>query len=163
MNRIHSFFLIIVGFLVISCSSSNSSNEAQSEEVSETQPESSEDVSELSYSDVIQRVFNDEGEGVEWHGEALPNDLIEFLDLSGSGVCGESDCGIEFTLKNNSDRTIVAIARGDYDIKGDQGYIARKYTIEAGASLSMGCSHLCYEGEAYPFRRSIVGSEYLEE
>lgn len=151
-------------FLVILCLISSCSNSSQQAENTETDEASAgvapKEVNDLTYREVVDLVFKDEGEGIEWHGEALPNELSTFLIIEEGEPCGENNCGKNVTIRNTSDKTIVAITRGDFDINGEQGYIARKYTIAAGQALSMGCSHLCYQGEGFPFSRTVVGSEY---
>ena len=119
------------------------------------------DVSELTYQDVTEMVFSDEGERIEWHGEQLPNDALEYLAFKQEGKCGENGCGDALYLANTSvDKTIAAVVKGAYNINGDVGYIARKYIIPAGKQLSVGCSHLCYDGQAYKFDREVVSSLY---
>ncbi len=153
---------LILSFLCLIFSCSNPSQQAEnSGSDKSTTAEEPKKVNDLTYREVVDLVFKDEGEGIEWHGEALPNDLTSFLVIEEGGPCGENDCGKFVTIRNTSEKTIVAITRGDFDINGEQGYIARKYTIAAGQVLSMGCSHLCYQGEGFPFSRTIVGSENL--
>lgn len=156
---IHLFLFILC--LLFSCS--NPGQQAENAETGKTADSAEpKKVNDLTYREVVALVFKDEGEGIEWHGEALPNELASFLVIEEGGPCGENDCGKTVTIRNTSDKTIVAITRGDFDINDEQGYIARKYTIAAGESLSMGCSHLCYQGEGFPFSRTVVGSEHSE-
>lgn len=153
-----SFFVLL---LIFGCSQS-SPNSGNSESTAEATTDELKDVNDLTYQDVVSLVFQDDGEGVEWHGEALPNDLKEFLIIEEGPPCGENDCGKSVTIRNTSDKTIVVITRGDFDINAEQGYLARKYIIVAGETLSMGCSHLCYQGESFSFVRAVVGSESLD-
>lgn len=150
-----SFFVLL---LIFGCSQSSPNSESTIESITDELK----NVNDLTYQEVVDLVFQDNGEGVEWHGEALPNDLKEFLIIEEGSPCGENDCGKSVTIRNTSDKTIVAITRGDFDINAEQGYLARKYVLVAGETLSMGCSHLCYRGEAFPFARMVVGSEYSE-
>ncbi|MDW3193790.1 MAG: hypothetical protein R8G66_15570 [Cytophagales bacterium] len=155
-------FIVLYALMVLSgCSGSNQNNDS-SAVASEVPSEELKNVNDLTYMEVVELVFKDEGEGVEWHGEALPNELKEALLIEEGGPCGEHDCGKIVNIRNTSDKTIVAITRGDFDINEEQGYLARKYTIPAGQTRSMGCSHLCYRGEAFPFPRTIVGSAYSD-
>ena len=160
-ESIPRFIFLYVLFVLSGCSGSNQ-NKDSSAVASEASSEELKDVNDLTYMEVVELVFKDEGEGVEWHGEALPNEMKEALVIEEGGPCGEHDCGKTVSIRNTADKTIVAITRGDFDINDEQGYLARKYTILAGQTLSMGCSHLCYRGEAFPFRRAIVGSEFSE-
>ncbi len=156
-----SYLLLFLFCAVISCTQTKNTEDSEQATEAETEP-NTQDASELTYSDVVAMVYDDEGERIEWHGEEMPNDLTSFLAVSEGDPCGENDCGKRLTLSNSSDQSITVIMRGDYDIEGDQGYIPRKYVIEGGDNLLIGCSHLCYGGSSYPFPRTIVSSEYTE-
>jgi len=147
--------LLVFSFLIVTASCTPTGKE------SNDTTEEKEDVSELTYQDVTEMVFSDEGERIEWHGEQLPNEAMDYLSFKLEGKCGEDDCGDALYLTNiHVDRGITAIVKGAYDINGDVGYIARKYIVPAGKQLSVGCSHLCYDGKAYKFDREIVSSVY---
>lgn len=160
MSRYSSFFLLIAFMGLTSCNQAPKSNESADTHVEKSAPQ---DVSQLTYQDVVTLVYDDEGEGMEWHGEEMPNSLKELLAIEEGAPCGEGNCGKRLSLHSSGDRTMTVIIKGDYDIKGDQGYIPRKYVIEPGQSMDIGCSHLCFGMEAIPFYRSIVGSAYPEE
>lgn len=154
--------LFLVGSVLISCSTSSSNTESEKTEAA-ADTTSAKDVSQLTWRDVVAMVYDDQGEGIEWHGEEMPNELTELLVISEGDPCGENDCGQRLSLINVSNRSITTIIRGDYDIEGDQGYIPRKYVIASGDTLMIGCSHLCYNGKGYEFPRTIVASAYTEE
>jgi hypothetical protein len=159
-------FTLLFCTLLISCSSStNSENNNSDEEAPEekTPETTNKDLSELTYRDVVDLVFKDQGEGVEWHGEEMPNTLISLISIGNEGDCGEGDCGKSMYISNtDSTKSIEVIMKGAYDLEGDIGYIARKYILSPGEKLSIGCSHLCYDGKSYLFDRKIVGSAYIE-
>lgn len=159
-------FPLLICTLLISCSTSTTGeNENSGEAVdNEKTPESTKkDLSELTYRDVIGMVFKDQGEGIEWHGEEMPNTLIESIVINSEGICGDGDCGKTMYITSlDSTKSIEIIMKGAYDLEGDIGYIARKYTLSPGEKLSIGCSHLCYDGKNYLFDRQVVGSTYVE-
>ncbi len=160
----HFFYILIPVFILVSCSQSAQKNDAEeTEETNEELTASTKGVDQLTFQDVVAMVYDDEGEGIEWHGEEMPNDLIEFLVISSGDPCGEKDCGQRLTLTNNSDQSITTIIRGEYDIEGDQGQIPRKYVIDGGGTLLIGCTHLCYDGKGYEFTRTIVASAYTTD
>ncbi|WP_436515523.1 hypothetical protein [Ekhidna sp. To15] len=162
MKKSNQYFLLFfISIALISCGPSSERSESeQTEESAET--ETTQEVDQLTYQDVVAMVYDDQGEGIEWHGEEMPNDLTQFLVITEGNVCGEGDCGKRLSLINTSDRSITTIIRGDYDIEGDQGYIPRKYVVSASDTLMIGCSHLCYGGKGYSFPRTIVASTYTE-
>lgn len=157
----HVIIGCVFASIIVSCSS-DKTKEEKMEEVEELVEEAKKDVSQLTYRDIVKLVFNDEGQGIEWHGEAVSNSLQEMLSMTNEGSCGDDSCGKEMFLINNDTIAIEVIVKGAFDIEGDRGHIARKYMVKPGETVSMGCSHLCYDGKAYLFDRSIVGSSYVE-
>jgi hypothetical protein len=59
--------------------------------------------------------------------------------------------------------TLEVIVNSVYDLEGDAGSIARKYIIPASAKITLGCSHMCFDGTPYEFTREIVGSKVYVE
>lgn len=160
----HFFYMLISVFILVSCSQSTQKNDTEETELSgEELSTPTKEVDQLTFQDVVAMVYDDEGEGIEWHGEEMPNELIEFLVISSEDPCGEGDCGRRLTLTNNSDQSITTIIRGEYDIEGDQGQIPRKYVIDGGGRLLIGCTHLCYGGKGYEFTRTIVASAFTAD
>ena len=162
MKKTAFFSMLAIVFVAFSCTSTNKEQSTKTAEVAET-PEDPKDVTQLTWREVVGLVYDDEGQGVEWHGEEMPNELTEFLAISSGDPCGDGDCGKNLSLTSSAEKSMIVIIKGDYDIEGDQGYIPRRYTIEPGQTLNIGCSHLCYGGKSYEFPRTIVGSEYAKE
>ena len=158
MIKTYQLSLLALILSALSCTSTSSESTAAKESEAETTEETTAD---LTYRDLIRIVFDDEGEGIEWHGEASPNDLEDLLVITSGDPCGEDDCGNQLYLINNGDQSIATVVKGDFDIDGTQSYITRKYTIAASDTLMIGCSHLCADGKAYAFPRTIVASEYV--
>ncbi|MTI39852.1 hypothetical protein [Fulvivirga lutimaris] len=146
--------LFCFALLTIACNSSDKTNKQSS---------NSEEETKLTFDYVVEKVFNDDGTPVEWHGEALANDFKDSLEINKSGKCGDGDCGENMTMKNTTDQDLEVLVKGAYNIGGDEGFIACKYIIAAQSEVSIGCSHLCFEGEAYLFDRVIIGSKVYED
>ncbi|GAB4236490.1 MAG: hypothetical protein Tsb0034_11160 [Ekhidna sp.] len=165
MKRSQAFSTILVLALLTGACSSTPSNEQSQAPVEESgkSAEAKKDVSELTFREVYDMVFGDFGKRREWHGEEMPNTLTDMLAITAGEPCGEGNCGEGLLLTNNADRPIGVVVKGAYDIDGDQGYMATEYEIEAGQSIDIGCSHLCYDGKSYLFDRKIVGSWYMDE
>lgn len=160
MKKTTHLFLLALFAIAISCTPAAKNDENAT---SETEAEAAtKDVTQLTYRDVVAIVFDDDGEGIEWHGEEMPNTLGDLLTIDSGDSCGENGCGTQLSLTSLAEKPMTVIIKGDYDIKGDQGYIPRKYIIEPAQTLSIGCSHLCYQGESYEFLRTVVGSAYTE-
>jgi len=159
MKRTTRFSLLAAVILVFGCSTATNN---ETSETAEAEPTEEKDVTQLTYQDVVAMVYDDDGEGLEWHGEEMPNELTGFLSIDSGEPCATGNCGNELTLTNTAEKTITVIVKGDYNIEGDMGYIPRKYTVDAGQTARIGCSHLCYGEGSYAFTRAIVGSEYAE-
>ncbi len=126
--------------------------------------EEGKNITEITYYDLLKEVFEDDGYGIEYHGEALPNEFIESLMITKEGLCGSGGCGEGLFIVNSSAAdTLEIIVNGAYDLEGNIGNIARQYVIPANGKVSIGCSHLCFEGTPYAFERKIVGSKKFIE
>lgn len=93
-THIKLLFTLLFCTLLISCSISTTSENENSGEVAENAeiPKiTKKDLSELTYRDVIDVVFKDQGEGIEWHSEDMPNSLTESIAISSEGICGAGD------------------------------------------------------------------------
>ena len=123
------------------------------------------DVSELTYWDVVGMVWpNDEGDRIEWHGEEMSTEAKDDLDISQRGFCRDGDCGEKMFLANkNQEKSIEVILKAPYNIKGDEGYMARTYKLPPGGEFQIGCTHLCYDDKKYLFGREVVKAVYMEE
>lgn len=160
--RIPLILLFIVGLHACG-TSGNSQAEANSDNDGATTP-TPEDVSDLTIMDLFALIYPDStGTPLEWHGEALPNDLTEYLVISEGESCGDQGCGRQLLMTNTADRAIGLMTKADFSIRDRQAYLACEFILDAGQTLSIGCSHLCFNGESFPFSRSIVGSWYMDE
>lgn len=162
MKKKTFFTLLFILLVAFSCTSTNNEQSSDTTKESET-TEAPKDATQLTWRQVVAIVYEDQAEGIEWHGEEMPNELADLLTIDTGEPCGEADCGTRLLLTSSAEKTMTVIIKGDYNIEGDQGYIPRKYTIEPDETLVIGCSHLCYEGKSYEFLREIVGTEYVDK
>lgn len=122
------------------------------------------DVSSLTYREMRAIVFKDtEGQFIEWHGEALDMMAADSLSFQQNTPCGEGGCGKSITITNTSNQLIEAIINTTFDIPGQPGRTALQTKISPGASLMLGCSHLCYQEKSYLFDYKIVGAKFVNE
>lgn len=129
-----------------------------------TSTKESTDDDTITYEFIVEQVFNDEGEGIEWHGEAIPNEEDLFLSFSSSGKCGDGDCGESmFMTSSHETKSIEVILKNSYFFDDEEGsYIARKYIIKPKQKMAIGCTHLCYKGKSYEFAREVVGTQFVD-
>lgn len=160
-----AFHLIILMLIVGFSACKTGGNKAQ-EEANDSNADTKElpDVSELAFMDIVDLVYPDSvGKPIEWHGEAMPNSLVDSLAITEGDPCGDQGCGKQLMLTNRTDRAIGLMTKADFSIRDRQAYLAREYVIEADQTIGIGCSHLCYNGESFAFPRTIVGSWYMDE
>ena len=145
MKHLPILFLLL---FALACNNSSTSSNAEEEENEE-----------LTYADLWDLVIQDTGERIEWHGESLNLSMKDPLTISTNGSCGENNCGESVFLSNNSDQTIEVTVQAPFQIEDVSSHLAAKYIIKPGATIAMGCSHLCYKGESISFARRIVGAK----
>jgi len=113
---------------------------------------------ELTYMEFYNLVIQETGQRIEWHGEDLDKSAAEFLTISDGDACGENDCGKAMFLENSSDNLIQVVIQAPYQIDDVSSHLATQYSIEGNTKISIGCSHFCYDGEAYLLERRVVGA-----
>lgn len=164
MKKITFYSLVFIASLCFTACKTGGSNTDEKASKKSTEAERVKDVSELSVMDLFALIYPDStGTPLEWHGEALPNNLADSLQISEGEPCGDKGCGKQLLLTNNATRAVGLMTKADFSIRDRQAYLACKFEMDPGQTISIGCSHLCYNGEAFPFTRTIVGSWYLDE
>lgn len=120
------------------------------------------DVSELTYYEIYKIALKDDnGGGMDFHGDAYGTDALEQISLLEGGSCGENDCGRSIILKNSSSKDVNAVIRATYDLPGNpSNEMVRAYSVPADSSINVGCSHLCWNGKGYQFSREIIQAGY---
>lgn len=125
--------------------------------------ESTEEEDVLTYMELYEMVVQGTGTRVEWHGEALDQSAVNMLTIFKEGKCGEKECGDAVFIENVSDNMIDFIVQAPFQIDDVTSELATRYSIEGNTKISIGCSHLCYDGESYLFERRIVGAKEITE
>ena len=121
-------------------------------------------IADIAYYDLLTEVFTDDGYGIQYHDEELPNDFFELLSITKDGLCGSGGCGEGlFITSASATDTLEIVVNGTFDLEGNTGNIARQYVVPPNSNIAIGCSHLCFEGTPYPFERTIVGSKVFVE
>lgn len=133
------------------------STPAKQEETSDTEED------QLTYMELYNLVTLETGNRIEWHGEDTDKSAAEFLTITEGESCGENDCGKAVYLENSSENLIQVIIQAPFQIEDVSSHLATRYSIEGKSKISIGCSHLCYDGEAYLFERRVVGAKVSDE
>lgn len=147
-NKMRHFKYIFLLTILSNCSTPAKEQDSTTEE---------EDA--LTYRELYNLVTLETGERIEWHGEDLDKSANEFLTISEGDPCGENDCGKSLFLENSGDEQVHVIIQAPFQIDDVSSHLATKYTIPANSKISIGCSHLCYKGEAHLFERRVVGAK----
>ena len=146
-------YTFLLFFITVSCTSSTGEKDNNKEESKE----------EVTYQEVVKTVYDNAGERIEWHGEAIDISAKPSLELYLNGPCRQKDCGEKYFVKNNdSTRTVEIVVNSKFLIKDqlDVGHV-RKYTLEAGAEQFVGCSEFCHALESFKITNEVVGAKFL--
>ncbi len=127
------------------------------------QDTSTEKEDDLTYMELYNMVTLETGERIEWHGEELDKSATEFLTITEGEPCGENDCGKAMFIENSGDEQVHVVIHAPFQIDDVSSHLATRYSIPANSKIAIGCSHLCYEGEAYLFERRVVGAKTGEQ
>lgn len=118
----------------------------------------------LTYGQMRTAVFGQsDGEGVEWHGEALDLSAQADLSLVQAQDCGSPKCGKLIQVMNQGEQNIEAVVQSSFSIPDFPDYTATKLVIAPNTKATVGCSKLCLDGQEVVFSPKIVGATYLTE
>lgn len=118
----------------------------------------------LTYGQMHDAVFSQsDGEGIEWHGEALALTAINDLAITQEADCASKSCGKLVQLTNSGDQIIEAIVQSTFSIPDFPPFTATKLRIAPNATATVGCSKLCLDGQEVVFSPKIVGATYISE
>lgn len=118
----------------------------------------------LTYNQMHTAVFSQtDGEGVEWHGEALALTAVNDLAILQEADCASGSCGKLIQLTNSGNQPIEAIVQSTFSIPDFPPYTATKLRIAPNTTATVGCSKLCLDGQEVVFSPKIVGATYISE
>ena len=121
-------------------------------------------IQSLEYRRIVEEVFQNTGEPVEWDGVPNLASGRSYLSVSMGQTCGANGCGKVVFLENSHPELAVhTVVTIPFQVEGSPGYIARQYQVPPGAKISLGCSHLCNGTEKIDFRRAIVVALLLQK
>ncbi len=150
MKNLHLSIPLLCGLAIWACNSDSNKEEIR--------------FASLTYSQMWTEVFSQsDGEGIEWHGEALDLSAKDQLTLLQTVECGTGSCGKLIQLKNTGEQTIEAVVQSSFSIPDFPPYTATKLRIAPNATANVGCSKLCLDGQEVVFSPTIVGAIYVIE
>ena len=147
--------LYLVGFiLIIKCQSDeNRSEENKSDE-------SLKPVTELEYSEIVDKVMFDVGEHIEYHGEPINEEAKADIIITETDRCGDKDCGQKVKITNSGEKKVKVTLYIPFKVATMESHTAKIVRLAAGQSAEVGCSHFCYNGKSYQFQYTVAGAEY---
>jgi len=145
--------MMVVNCIILIVLSLGSCTQATKEKKSEEQ---------LTYKQLREMVMQGSGEPIEWHGESIDKSMLAELKIIEKGTCGENACGKALYLQNNSNQSVEVTINAPFQIEEVSSYLAARYLLKGSEQIAIGCSHLCYEGERFEFKREIVGAKPVQ-
>lgn len=149
--------LIICLIWVISCS------KTENKPIETNEQETLKPVTELTYSEIVDKVMFGVGEHIEYHGEPINEEAKAEVELIIEGECGEDACGQTVKIINNGSSKVKVTLYVPFKVTTMESHASRIFNLEAGESAEVGCSHFCYAGNSYAFQHTISGAEYVVE
>lgn len=118
----------------------------------------------LTYNEIRSTVFDQsDGEGIEWHGEALDESAKSDLVVTESTACGQGDCGKLVVISNQGSQSIEIVIKSNFSLPDFPPYMATRFIAAPNATVKVGCTKLCVEKQTVTFSHQIVGAKYLNQ
>ena len=150
MKNLHLNMLLLCCLSIWACNSNSGKEEIR--------------LATLTYGQMRTAVFSQsDGEGIEWHGEALDLSAKGDLALVQTQDCGSEQCGKLVQVTNKGEQSIQVIVQSTFSIPDFPPYTATKLMIAPQVTATVGCSKLCLDGQEVIFSPKIVGATYTSE
>ncbi len=147
--------LYLVGLILfIRCQSAENKSDIK-ESVASFKP-----VTELEYSEIVDKVMFDVGKHIEYHGEPINEEAKADIKLSTLDKCGDEDCGQKVKISNSGEKKVKVTLYIPFKVATMESHTAKIVRLAAGQSAEVGCSHFCYNGKSYQFQYTVAGAEY---
>lgn len=144
MRIYHSAVLVLCGLILFACKNTPSTT--------------------LTYNEIRASIFEQSnGEGIEWHGEALDESAKSDLVMTESTACGQGDCGKLVVISNKSDQSIEIIIKSNFSLPDFPPYMATRLIAAPHSTVNVGCTKLCVEKQTIAFSHQIVGAKYVNQ
>ncbi len=126
--------------------------------------EQKEEVTELSYREFYELMFEDYKNRVEWHEDDYNQEGKAAITITNREQCKNRDCGEKTYVKNTSpDRSIRVVVKTAFSIPNTLPYIANQFMMAPGDEVYLTCTSFCFNDNSYNLDHEIVVAEYIED
>lgn len=120
-----------------------------------------EDITQLTYRQFYELMFEDYANRVEWHEDDFNREGKDLIEIYEEANCENENCGKKVYVKNISpDQTIRIVTKTSFSIPNTTPYIANQFMISPGQEIYLACTQFCYGDETYDLAHEIVVAEF---
>ncbi|MCE7992072.1 MAG: hypothetical protein HEP71_08830 [Roseivirga sp.] len=126
--------------------------------------EQKEEVTELSYREFYELMFEDYKNRVEWHEDDYNQEGKATITISNRETCDDKNGGEKIFVKNTStDKSIRVVVKTAFSIPNTLPYIANQFMMAPGDEVYLTCSKFSFNDATYDLDHEIVVAEYIED
>ncbi len=126
--------------------------------------EQTEEVTELTYREFYELMFEDYKNRVEWHEDDYNQEGKTAISITERDQCENENCGEKVFIKNTStDQSIRVVIKTAFSIPNTMPYIANQFMMAPGDEVYLTCTKFCFDDNTYDLDHEIVVAEYMED
>lgn len=126
--------------------------------------EQTEEVTELSYKEFYELMFEDFKNRVEWHEDDFNQEGKAAITISNREQCKDKNCGEKVFVKNTStDQSIRVVIKTAFSIPNTLPYMANQFMMAPGDEIYLTCTQFCFNDNTYDLDHEIVVADYIED
>ncbi|GAB5524022.1 MAG: hypothetical protein Roseis2KO_18940 [Roseivirga sp.] len=125
--------------------------------------EQTEEVTELTYREFYELMFEDYKNRVEWHEDDYNQEGKAAITITNRDQCEDKNCGEKVFIKNTSaDKSIRVVIKTAFSIPNTLPYIANQFMMAPGDEIYLTCTKFCFDENTYDLDHEIVVAKYIE-
>lgn len=124
--------------------------------------EQKEEVTELSYREFYELMFEDYKNRVEWHEDDYNQEGKAAITIANRETCDNENGSEKVFVKNTStDKSIRVVVKTAFSIPNTLPYIANQFMMAPGDEVYLTCSKFSFNDNSYDLDHEIVVAEYI--
>lgn len=126
--------------------------------------EQTEEVTELTYRQFYELMFEDYKNRVEWHEDDYNQEGKAAITISQREQCKNENCGEKVFIKNTSaDKSMRVVIKTAFSIPNTLPFIANQFIMAPGDEVYLTCTQFCFDENTHDLDHEIVVAEYIED
>lgn len=123
--------------------------------------ESTEEVTQLTYREFYELMFEDFENRVEWHEDDFNQEGQASITITKREQC---ENGEKVFVKNiSSDQTIRVVIKTAFSIPNTVPYFSSQFMMVPGDEVHLGCTKFSFNEETFDLDHQVVVAEYIED